>query len=675
MKINTIGIQNFGVIADMQLDLSSPEGRLVFVNGSNGRGKTTFLSAVTWCFYNILPPETKFLSKHSLGAAKTGDYIEVSVKVELSMDADNQIAYIERKQIFEKTSNKEFRKVGQSELIVKTKSDAGGGYTDVEVKPEIWLKNYFPERFINFFLFDGEKMANFFEKNVRSAIEDAIREIAGVDHFDAISRKLQSYEAELNREISKLTGEKAEKANQDLVNKRKILAQVLTDKKDAEANLHADRSRREDVMARLGDTEGLAAASQRIGNLDREIESVAGRLQIAETELQGEVLARGTTGLLSSCFAVLHEQVKKAEEEDRLPPPFEPARVQQLIDDQKCLCGNHLAPDTEATKALQLIIERYKVASDIGRILDKAHRQIEKVEAEQAAGWKLIENRNKTVIEMSGKLTSLKEEKESLLIKLQGHDAAAIRLFSEEKRLLDFQIEERIKEITRFDQEIERYILDIERLNKEFQKYAQAESKTEGLRKKAELVKQVHIAASSIHQLAIAQVRSQLEVAVTEMFSTVKEGSFKTEITENFEVNTLHPDGSPAELSEGEKMMKAYVFSIALRQVIKLGLPLVVDTPLGRLDQYNQNELAMMLSKFLQSEKLGPGLQVIFSMQDTEYTPYTQKAFAPVQPIVTYLGFTSEDLAEKLRATLGTGVDPDWLKLTAWKDWKEGKIA
>jgi len=428
-------------------------------------------------------------------------------------------------------------------------------------------------------------------------------------------------------------------------------------------------------MAHLGETDGLAGASQRIGNLDQEIESVGERMRLAETELQGEVLARGTTGLLSSCFEVLREQVKRAEDEDRLPPPFEPARIQQLIDNQKCLCGKHLAPDDEATRALQLVIERYKVASDIGRILDKAHRQVEKVEAEQVAGWKLIENRNKAVVELTGKLTALKEEKESLLIKLQGHDAASIRLFSEEKRLLDFQIEERIKEITRLDQEIERYILDIERLNKEFQKYAQAESKTEGLRRKAELTKQVHIAASSIHQLAITQVRRELAEAVTEMFSAVKKGSFTTEITENFEVNTLHLDGSPAELSEGEKMMKAYVFAIALRQVIKLGLPLIVDTPFGRLDQYNQNELAIMLSKFLQAEKVISGQQVIFSMHDTEYTPYTHKAFAPVMPIVTYLGFTPEDSVEKWRATLGEGIDPDWFELTAWKDWKAGKIS
>jgi hypothetical protein len=77
----------------------------------------------------------------------------------------------------------------------------------------------------------------------------------------------------------------------------------------------------------------------------------------------------------------------------------------------------------------------------------------------------------------------------------------------------------------------------------------------------------------------------------------------------------------------------------------------------------------------LQSEKIGSGLQVIFSMQDTEYTPYTHKAFATVRPIVTYLGFTPEDSAQKLRATLGEGLDPDWLKLTAWKDWKAGKIS
>lgn len=674
MKINSIEISNLGVISDVKLDMSSPNGKLVFVNGSNGRGKTTFQSALRWCFYGENPPETKFVSKYALAQASNNQLIDVSVKVEIIMDQEGQTAYIERKQVFEKVQDGVSKMIGHSELIVKIKNSQAGGFTNVEVNPELWLKRYFPERLINFFLFDGELMANFFEKNVRSAIEDAIREIAGVDLFEQISAKLQQVEANLDKEISKLTGPKAEKANQDLVNKRKILAAVYSDRKETEVELHAKKSRREDVIAKLGDSEGLASSSRRLSQLDGAIEAEGNKLREAESELQAEVLLRGTTGLLKKCFASLYDQVAKAEAEDRLPPPFEPARIQQLIDSGTCLCGTHLLPDSDLTEALKSVIERYKVASDIGRVLDKAHRQIQAVEVEQAMGWKLIDQKNKSLLEVRTKLESLKAEKDSLILKLQGHDAESIRLFADEKQLLDVQIEDLITKIASFNNEIERYVIDVEKLTKDFHKFSEGNEKAEILKKKSAFAGQVHAAASSIHQLAIKHVRRELEKSVSKMFSVVKKGSFKTEITENFEVNTLHLDGTPVELSEGEKMMKAYIFSIALREVIKLGFPLIVDTPFGRLDQYNQNQLAIMLSEFLKSQNEKENRQVIFSMQDSEYTPYTQKHFVAVDPIVTYLGFAPEDATEKIKATLGYGVDPDWYQETAWKDWKAGKI-
>jgi hypothetical protein len=134
----------------------------------------------------------------------------------------------------------------------------------------------------------------------------------------------------------------------------------------------------------------------------------------------------------------------------------------------------------------------------------------------------------------------------------------------------------------------------------------------------------------------------------------------------------LNEFGKETELSEGEKMMKAYIFSICLREVINLGFPLVVDTPFGRLDSPNRAELAKMLSNFLEEEVAKSNRQAFFLMQDTEYNPYTRKYFEHLKPIEAYLA--KDNNFENIKSDLGYGIDEDWFLFESWKDWKEGKI-
>lgn len=213
----------------------------------------------------------------------------------------------------------------------------------------------------------------------------------------------------------------------------------------------------------------------------------------------------------------------------------------------------------------------------------------------------------------------------------------------------------------------------VEMLKKELAEATEGNKEAEILQREAKIARDISEAAGRIHQSAIKQVRQRLQESFAEKFSVVKKGKFKTEITEDFEVRTLNEFGDETELSEGEKMMKAYVFAIALREVINLGFPLVVDTPFGRLDSPNRAELSKMLSKFLEDEVTRANRQAFFLMQDTEYTPYTKKYFEKLKPIEAYLA--KDEKFENIKSDLGYGIDPDWLLYESWKDWAEGKIS
>jgi len=209
-------------------------------------------------------------------------------------------------------------------------------------------------------------------------------------------------------------------------------------------------------------------------------------------------------------------------------------------------------------------------------------------------------------------------------------------------------------------------------LNLQLQSLARENADALQYRDAAVMARKVADAARQIHSIAIAQVRQELQVAISEKFSVVKAGKFRTEITESFDVLTLYEDGSKVDLSEGESMAKAYVFSLALRSVIGLNFPLIVDTPFGRLSGDFRAYLTDILTAFLGSERESENRQVIFLMTDTEYTPYSRKRFAKVEPLEFYLAY--EEGNETDKSVLGTGIDPEWLKTDYWKDWAEKKI-
>jgi hypothetical protein len=259
-----------------------------------------------------------------------------------------------------------------------------------------------------------------------------------------------------------------------------------------------------------------------------------------------------------------------------------------------------------------------------------------------------------------------------LTVKLQGSDVASVRVLASEKGSLDKQIEDLIRSVAQLEIQAEDAASKVERLDKELGESAKGNTEAESLRLEARNTRLIAQAAAQIHESAIKQVRDELQLAVSEKFKVVKKGKFKTEISENFEVLTLNEDGSKVELSEGESMAKAYIFSLALRDVINLGFPLIVDTPFGRLSEDFRVWLAGILSEFLVKEAKKSNRQIIFLMTDTEYTPFTKKFFSAAKPLEYYLAYEKGHETDK--SNLGKGIDPGWLELTVWKAWSEGKF-
>jgi DNA sulfur modification protein DndD len=317
------------------------------------------------------------------------------------------------------------------------------------------------------------------------------------------------------------------------------------------------------------------------------------------------------------------------------------------------------------------VIDQFETSSEIGQILQATSDEIKltSVSIQGASeGARLL---NQRIVELKADESKLIARRDEISAIIANHDADAIARLGRERGELQEQRLEVLGDNARLERQMVEHAARIERSKKAYEKATEGDGEVARLRAVAALATKAAGAAGQIHSLVLEMVRKKLESSIDERFSRlVKKGPYKTEITEDFMIRTVDDLGNYDNLSEGQSMLKAFVFSMALRDVVGLRLPLLVDTPYGRLSERHRQELSQMLAALVADSAEYDGNQVIFLMHDSEYTPYTRRHFLDYNPLETFLSRDDEADVSKL----GAGIDPEWLQHTAWKDWAEGLI-
>ena len=96
----------------------------------------------------------------------------------------------------------------------------------------------------------------------------------------------------------------------------------------------------------------------------------------------------------------------------------------------------------------------------------------------------------------------------------------------------------------------------------------------------------------------------------------------------------------------GERECLALAFSLALSRVSGYELPIVVDTPLGRLDPVVQVYVTEVLGEMMN------GKQLIMLMTGTEYNDQVKAVFAKHGPCVMEIDFNQTESTSAIREVI-----------------------
>jgi len=590
--------------------------------GQNGAGKSNMLNALTWCFYGI--------EVHKDDDAKNKDGMPIINSKALSSLEINQTAYTEVivhlmtdagpwtiKRIIE----------GKKDVSGKINIEPNGKLTiihNVDGQDKIvegsgtqqLINNLLPEALKSFFFIDGEQLRAFFETSTPQKIAQAIDIVSQLDLVYKAAYHLEMYEKLLKRSV-KVTTPNLKQISDDI--------DLLDTKKDEiKSNIVLQKNANEIDQNELVDVKNYLKSHSdlNVSNLEKERQSIESDIKNLNKNISTREKDRNAYLVNIAPYIYLKKNIEKTYdvinaniEKGLLPSKIKENFVRELLEKGRCICGNELVG--EAKKEL----EEYSKKLSLSELSEVS-----------IAGKTTILGILSDIEEFPMKIDAFRNEIDELRDQLK-HKELANKEISEKINEIDIsevkRKEERrdslIKQIAKTDQLLRMYGSDLltyeKRLalkNTELEKELAKDKKNILLRNKHSIVKEALNVFANTEEIIKTKIRKQVEQNTKSNFMTLirKKAAFKDiTIDKNYGVKVHHVDGYNviSNLSAGEYLILGLSFMSALMTISGFKAPVIIDTPLGKIDDEHRDYITNELPKFLHDT------QLILLVTPTEY--------------------------------------------------------
>jgi len=627
MQLNKIILENYCLYAGKnEFDLAPREkyGKdrtIILFGGNNGAGKTTLLDAIRLVFYgkSILGNKVsqkdyeKFLRgqiHRSKKAILSPTYAKVGIEFEISPMGETEKYYVERAWSLRNHSGaKEFLKIFHNDEQIEA------------VDEEYWrgfIEEIIPERLSQLFFFDGEKIKRIAKDETSNhALAESIKTLLGLDLVERLKADLTIYASREAKRVSskedKVQLDALEKKIEELEGSIQHDNDELTSLASSLTGLESEIAKNEKKLSEQG--YGFATKREKLVKeealLSAQIEELEQQVRgICETTLPFALCPSINKSLLEQIQLekdarrqnVIHEELSKLKTEiSNVIPKVIPAREQiiKLID---MAFSKRLSKKSTHTEKQEI-------------------HGISSFEEQQIIVWLNDAEENATPqIKILGNKINIKNERLRKVTQniLRSPDEVLLQPIFDIIKSLNIDIGMIQQKQNQLHKTISSNSNDKAQLERDKKRIEEKQKLHGKAQARLELSQKAHDALNLYHiKLTEAKVE-QLRKAVTESFNTLsRKGAVLSDIeidSTTFAVTLFDHEGNdlPKEkLSAGEKQIFAISLLWGLAKTAGRSLPVIIDTPLGRLDSEHRNILIKQYFPTASS-------QVIMLSTDTE---------------------------------------------------------
>lgn len=624
MHLKSIALRDWKAYSVAKFDFPSPtsEKNLILIGAQNGFGKTSFFEAVVLGLFGkdglpliaraafadagaerLTTSYRSFMEKAINRNAVRNGRTSCSVTLLFGLDDDEEI---EIKRIWNFSDGGAFKQSDEEIQIFEgarrkpVGPHAYAGEDRVEWFRDYVAKTFLPYYLAAFFLFDGEQVSSFAEREMSAQVQNGIEGLLGIPVLRELAGDLRNYAKERRRETPSASNSTLAKLEQEREELNAKLAEAQAKLDELTPNLTNMGLERERITREL-DSYGTGSQAQfqeQLSSLSRyNVEAERAQEQLHDL-LAGDVaLALAGRSLRDETEEQLRqEQVREGWEAGRAQGDKNLERFVELFADAVTAikpslkdvqvagvreaigtCWEslwHPPPDDCAEKILHVHLtsaDRQRTRQKLAEVAELGSPQVlqlvDRVVEAEAEAAKIKDS----ISRLEGVAPQLEEKRDRL-------------------RTLNSEIDASNKEVGGLRNEVTGLTGQIETKNKEIARLgAQMDQAQPALRRATRGDKMAALIDDIVKEAVPSQI-SEIAAAMTAAHRTMahkKDLVERVDIDENCNVKLLNTRGDDVrdlDLSAGEKQIFTQALISAVAQVSGRIFPMLIDTPLGRLD-------------------------------------------------------------------------------------------
>ena len=630
MFFKSIYLENFRIYkGPEEFELSFEDKKINVIQGNNDAGKTTMLNAITWCLYgeerNNLSQD--LYNSHTFRNTKIGDVIPVKVVITM-VDADSRLVKITRSHEYVKI-NEETCSSPEEEFTIFRDN----GINDEVISfPADYINTHLPSSLKDYFLFDGELLTQFFSKDNGNIKTDVFR-LSQVNLVKNVSKHIKARKSEF-------IDERAEKQPQ----KARLLKRIDTlvdsintyneEKDKEEKSIRKNKLKIKELKDKwesLGGKDPLELYDKKT-ELIEDLEKKEKEIKSAETNYR-QNLFNNFSKIYG--YSVLYDMEKKGEElkeEGYIPAQYRKGFLEFLMKREKCICGRSIIEGTPEYEEVKDLYDKTDEITDISELINKLLGKVESLMSNYPDDFiELDDSLDQKVIDLEEEASNIQGEIDEIdALIVSGISEEEIRKLKDDIDYYERMLKQSERNIISLDTKIEVADKDLTKARKDYEKLLLTLGNLDELDKKIQFCEDVYNAAESLYQELVSDIHQKLQELTTEEFNMYhwKKTYTAVDIDDDFNVSFIRKDGSrvsSTDPSAGTQLTLALSFITALNNLAGFKLPIIIDTPLGRLD----NDIRYNLGKFL--PEYTKDTQVLLLSTENEYSgPFKKNIIAHV---------------------------------------------
>ncbi len=595
-----------------EIKFSCGQQNTTVIYGNNGSGKTAILNAFTWILYEqftaaFAAPET-LINKRAIAESPIGTAVECWG--EIKFERDHQLYQFKRKCYGVKKQNQEIE-TSKSKLFILVSNDDGKWYSPLESAADI-IELILPTSLHQYFFFDGERIDNFFRHHENNTIAEDTRELLGVKVLDRAIEHLKKAKRTLQEELQNIGDTETKQLLQAQNKLEDSILQSQNKTQEIIQQIEQLEKRKKNLTYQLQELNGADKLQDLKDKLIKQEQSARNNLINCKQELKNLISRQSYLVFLPPIQKSFTKLLQDLRQSENIYTGVKKDFIEQLLQQEKCICNRPLTPETTAYQELIKILNQVD-SQQIAEVTIRLETQLKINQDILIKLWQDLDKKQAYLNHQYLEISKLEQELEKVNRKLRRYPDHNIQKIQQDIELIENRIKELILEQGAIQQNLTNQNQELSQLEIKINKHQLKESKQILTKQRIQATAEAITRLIEVRTRLEQEFRDSLEQKVGEIFSSISFTPYIPKLNNNYELTLVEKTSGtsiPVAASTGENQILSLSFIGGIidrvrewsQQNTLMGpdsstFPIVMDSPFGSLDQIYRTQVAKAIPK------------------------------------------------------------------------------